>query len=111
VQNPPSSFTCGVYNSSFQAPVCYGDGWCGTCNLVPCRDSVNNTAESPSGFFQCPSGGNEPNEPNTLFSQCSDLLGPADTTRNSLEDQIRRINIKSLAPSGKFEGGENVEIL
>jgi hypothetical protein len=113
VQNPPSSFTCGVYNSSFQAPVCYGDGWCGTCNLVPCRNTVNDAAESPPGFFQCPNGtspgtGIEPNTPNTLFSQCQD---GTDNRNGNLEDQIRRINIKSLAPSGKFEGGENVEIL
>jgi hypothetical protein len=57
VQNPPSSFRCGVYNSSFQAPVCYGDGWCGTCNTVPCRDTVNDAAESPTGFFQCTGSG------------------------------------------------------
>jgi hypothetical protein len=56
VQNPPSSFTCGVYNADFQAPVCYGDGWCGTCNLVPCRGTINDRAESPAGFFQCPTG-------------------------------------------------------
>jgi hypothetical protein len=114
VQNPSSSFTCGVYNSSFQAPVCYGDGWCGTCNLVPCRDTVNDAAESPSGFFRCPGSGTaadpyrEPNQPNTLFSQCQD---GTNNKNGNLEDQIRRINIRSLAPSGKFEGGENVEIL
>jgi hypothetical protein len=116
VQNPPPSFTCGVYNSSFQAPVCYGDGWCGTCNLVPCRDTVNDAAESPklanndAAFFQCQNGGNEPNQPNTLFSQCLDDDG-RDNRNGNLEDQIRRINIRSLATSGKFEGGENVEIL
>jgi hypothetical protein len=112
VQNPPSSFTCGVYNSSFQAPVCYGDGWCGTCNTVPCRDTVNETAESPTGFFQCANGGNEPNQPNTLFSS-NPSLQCLDTNQNdpsSLDEQIRRINIKSLATSGKFEGGEYVEV-
>jgi hypothetical protein len=75
IQNPPSGFSCGGYNSSFQAPVCYGDGWCGTCNTVICRDTVNDPKESPQGFSQCPNGGNEPNSPNTLFSQCSDGSG------------------------------------
>jgi hypothetical protein len=107
VQNPPSSFTCAVYNSSFQAPVCYGDGWCGTCDLVPCRDTVNDTAESPTGFFQCANGGNEPNQPNTLFSGCSDR---SEDNSGYLDEQIRRINVKSLAPSGKFEGGQPVEV-
>jgi hypothetical protein len=105
VQNPPSSFSCGAYDSNFQAPVCYGDGWCGTCNAVPCRDSTADSAESPSGFYNC--GGNEPNQPNTLFSQCQDT---SENTPNQLDEQIRRINIKSLAPSGKFEGGELVEV-
>jgi hypothetical protein len=112
VQNPPSSFRCGVYNSSFQAPVCYGDGWCGTCNLVPCRDTVNDAAESPTGFFQCTNGGREPNQPNTLFSS-NPSLRCLDTDQNDpgqLDEQIRRINIKSLATSGKFEGGEYVEV-
>jgi hypothetical protein len=104
VQNPPSSFTCGIYDLNFQAPVCYGDGWCGTCNSVPCRDSTADSAESPAGFYNC--GGNEPNQPNTLFSQCQDT---SENTAGSLDEQIRRINIKSLAPSGKFEGGELVE--
>jgi len=106
-QNPPPSFTCGVYDSSFKAPVCYGDGWCGTCNTVVCRDNVGDLAESPPGFFQCSNGGNEPNQPNTLFSQCQDT---GENEKNSLDEQIRRINIKSLAPSGKFEGGQLVEI-
>jgi hypothetical protein len=104
VQNPPSSFVCGVYDSNFKAPVCYGDGWCGTCNSVPCRDTTGDSAESPAGFYNC--GGNEPNQPNTLFSQCQDT---SENTDGSLDEQIRRINIKSLAPSGKFEGGELVE--
>jgi hypothetical protein len=104
VQNPPSSFTCGIYESNFKAPVCYGDGWCGTCNAVPCRDTTSDSAESPDGFYNC--GGNEPNQPNTLFSQCQDT---SENTAGSLDEQIRRINIKSLAPSGKFEGGELVE--
>jgi hypothetical protein len=114
VQEPayPLGFTCGVYNSSFQAPLCYGDGWCGTCNLVPCRDRVNDGRESPQGFFQCQNGGNEPNQPNTLFSS-NPSLRCLDTNQNDpgqLDEQIRRINIKSLATSGKFEGGEYVEV-
>jgi hypothetical protein len=114
VQEPayPLGFTCGVYDSNFKAPVCYGDGWCGTCNLVPCRDTINDAAESPAGFFQCPNGtfpgsGTEPNQPNTLFSQCSDGTG---INAGTLDEQVRRINIRSLAPSGKFEGGELVEV-
>ena len=107
VQNPPSSFTCGVYDPNFQAPVCYGDGWCGTCELVPCRDNVNDYAESPTEFFQCPNGGNETNQPNTLFSGCADAN---DNDPNLLDEQIRRINIRSLSPSGKFEGGQSVEV-
>ncbi len=112
VQDPPSSFSCGVYNPDFRAPVCYGDGWCGTCETVPCRDTVNDTAESPTGFFYCTNGGNEPYQPNTLFSN-NPSLRCLDTNHNdggSLDEQVRRINVRSLDPSGQFKGGSLVEV-
>jgi len=104
VQNPPSDFSCAVYNSYFSAPICYGR-WCGTCNLSPCRGNVSDSAESPPGFYQCSSGGNEPYQPNSVFSQCQDT---SENDSGLLDEQIRRINIKPLG--GDFRGGQNAEV-
>ena len=92
--------------------MCYGDGWCGTCETVPCRDTVDDTAESPTGFFYCTNGGNEPNPPNTLFSNNPSLrcLDTNQNDPNQLDEQVRRINVRSLDPSGQFKGVSLVEV-
>ncbi len=113
IQSLPSSFQTAVYHSVFRAPICTDTqrGWCGTNGIARCRNTTVISGENVPGFMNCGAGTatnpSEPNTPNTIYNSCSDTN---QDDGNSKDEEVRRVNVKSLAASGKFEGGELVEV-